>query len=305
MKETVGFIGLGTMGAPMAHNITKAGFSLVVHDLNPKVAAPHLQEGAKWVENPRECAEAVDILITSLPGPTQCRTVMQGEHGALSGLSDGNLWIDMTTNSRTLLSTLATEAQQKGIRAIDAPVTGAVDGARTGTLTIFAGGETVDIERARPILETMGRVIACGAYGTGTVVKLVTNQLWFIHAAAIGEGLALGVKAGVEPLTLWQAIKDSVGDSFVARHDVPSIFAGHYDPSFTLDLCCKDLSLIEQLGTDKAVPLAMSLKAKERFELARETYGGQQGELHVAKLVEDEAQIELRAQGDWKPHWEV
>jgi 3-hydroxyisobutyrate dehydrogenase len=117
-----------------------------------------------------------------------------------------------------------------GAALLDAPVTGAVDGARRAQLTLFVGGEGARIGASRAMLKAMGRVIHCGPLGTGLVVKVVTNMLWFIHAAALGEGLVLGVKGGVATETLWEAIKSSVGDSFVARHDAPSILAGHYGP---------------------------------------------------------------------------
>ena len=136
-----------------------------------------------------------------------------------------SLWVDLTTNRNTLVHELAAEAPA-GVTVCDSPVTGAVDGARHGRLTLFIGGGTNDVARARPILEHLGAVIHCGERGTGNAVKLVTNQLWFIHAAALGEGFALGMANGVELGTLWEAIKNSVGDSFVARHDAPSIFAG-------------------------------------------------------------------------------
>jgi 3-hydroxyisobutyrate dehydrogenase/2-hydroxy-3-oxopropionate reductase len=147
-------------------------------------------------------------------------------------------------------------------------------------------------------------VIHCGPRGTGNVVKLVTNQLWFIAAAAIGEGFAIGIGNGVELGTLWHAIKESVGDSFVVRHDAPSIFAGHYDPSFSLDLCMKDLNLICELGSNITASLPMTDAARGAFEVARERYGANAAELHVAKRIEDDANISMRLAGDWTPPWE-
>ena len=141
--------------------------------------------------------------------------------------------------------------------------------------------------------------------GTGNVTKLVTNQLWFIHAASLGEGFALGMANGVELDVLWDAIKDSVGDSFVARHDAPSIFAGHYDPTFTLGLCMKDLGLTMELGENVGTDLPMTQSAFGVFEGATERYGPDVGELHVAKRIEDDAQLSFRLDGDWIPHWEA
>ena len=192
-----------------------------------------------------------------------------------------------------------------GVTVVDCPVTGAVDGARKGKLTLFAGGSAADLDRVVPVLENLGRAIRCGELGTGNVTKLVTNQLWFIHAASIGEGFALGMANGVELAVLWDAIKDSVGDSFVARHDAPSSFAGHYDPSFTLDLCMKDLGLTMELAANVGADLPMTERAQETFARATERYGPDVGELHVAKRIEDDAQLSFRLEGDWVPHWEA
>jgi 3-hydroxyisobutyrate dehydrogenase len=137
------------------------------------------------------------------------------------------------------------------------------------------------------------------------VVKLVTNQLWFIHAAAVGESLSIARKAGVDLRILWEAMKSGAADSFVCRHDVPSIFAGHYDPSFSLDLCCKDLSLISELADQHKVQADITNLVVEKFQRARQTYGGKAGELHVCKLIEDAAGIDLRVEGDWPKPWDA
>jgi 3-hydroxyisobutyrate dehydrogenase len=223
----------------------------------------------------------------------------------IEAMQPGAIWVDMTTNDRDLVLELGQQAAAKGVSVLDAPVTGAIDAARLGKLTIFVGGPEAAIEKLRPYFEVLGRIIVCGPLGTGNVVKLVTNQIWFINAAAIGEGLVLGKKAGVDLLVLWDALKNSVGDTFVCRHDVPSIFAGHYDPSFTLDLCSKDLGLIASLGEKTGTEMDMTLVAQEKFERARAAFGGDQAELLVCKLVEDASGVDLRAEGDWPKHWEA
>ena len=195
-------------------------------------------------------------------------------------------------------------AASDGVDVVDAPVTGAVDGARTGKLTLFVGGDRESVDKVVPVLEYLGLVIRCGPLGSGNVVKLVTNQLWFVHAAALAEGFAVGMANGVELETLWNGIKESVADSFVARHDAPSIFAGHYDPSFTLDLCLKDLGLVDELAKNVGTDLPMSEAAHAVFQRAAERYGRDAGELHVAKRIEDDADISMRLDGDWTPHWE-
>lgn len=302
----VGFIGLGNMGAPMALNLVKAGYSVSVFDRERERVSHLVTNGARAVEGVAALIPTVDVVITSLPGPREVKGVVEGANGLIAALRPGNVWIDMTTNDPALVRALEKEVVEKGAAMLDAPVTGAVDGARRGTLVIFAGGNKSTFEAQLAVLKAMGStVIHCGGIGTGNVVKLVTNQLWFINAAAIGEALVLGVRGGVEALTLWSAIKSSVGNSFVVEHDVPSIFAGHYDPSFSLDLCVKDLHLISSLGTATAVPLELTKKAQEIFEKARVTYGGKSGELHVAKLIEDATGTSLRVDGHWVAPWEA
>ena len=301
--EVIGFVGLGNMGGPMARRLAAAGYEVHAFDINPAALDIAVEAGVVRAASANECAAKADLLLTSLPRPDHVQTVMVDE-GSLAELSDGNIWVDLTTNRKEFILELASKAPE-GVKTVECPVTGAVDGARNGTMTLFAGGDQADLTRVRPVLENLGRVIDCGPIGTGNVTKLVTNQLWFIHAASIGEAFALGMANGVELEVLWDAIKDSVGDSFVARHDAPSIFAGHYDPSFTLDLCMKDLGLTMELSENVATDLPMTSRAYETFERATERYGSDVGELHVAKRIEDDAQLSFRLEGDWVPHWEA
>lgn len=302
MTDTIGFIGLGNMGSPMARRLLAAGFDVHAFDIDAEALHEVAAAGATPSASAAECASAADILLTSLPRPDHVGSVMRGE-GALAAMRSGSVWVDMTTNEKNFVRELAAEAPGD-VAVVDAPVTGAVDGARNGKLTLFAGGSDDALDRVELVLSHLGRVIRCGELGTGNVTKLVTNQLWFIHAAAIGEAFAVGTANGVELDVVWESIKDSVGDSFVARHDAPSIFAGHYDPSFTLDLCLKDLGLIENLSSSVGADLPLTESAKAAFERAAERYGRDVGELHVAKRIEDDAGLSFRMEGDWVPPWE-
>ena len=302
-QDVIGFVGLGNMGAPMCRRLLGAGFQVIAFDINPDATAGAVEAGALEGASAVDVAGQCDLLLTSLPRPDHVEAVMGGPEGALAAMSSGSIWVDLTTNRTTLVEELAASAPA-GVAVVDCPVTGAVDGARTGKLTLFLGGDEASTARVTPVLEHMGLVIQCGARGTGNVTKLVTNQLWFIHAASLAEGFALGMANGVELETLWYAIKESVGDSFVARHDAPSIFAGHYDPSFSLDLCLKDLGLVEELSANVGASLDMTKQAHEQFRKASERYGPAEGELHVAKQIEDDAGLSMRLDGDWVPHWE-
>ncbi len=302
-RRAIGFIGLGNMGGPMARRLIEAGHVVSVHDLKPEAIASLVADGAKPADSVLEAARGADLVLTSLPRPDHVEAVMAGPDGVLASLAPGATWVDLTTNRSELITRLAAEAPA-GVSVVESPVTGAVDGARTGTLTLFVGGTEADVDRVAPVLDHLGKVIRCGPLGTGNVVKLVTNQLWFVAAAALGEGFAVGMANGVDLGTLWHAILNSVGDSFVARHDAPSIFAGHYDPSFTLGLCLKDLGLLSELQQQVNADLPMTEAARNAFVVAAERYGKDVGELHVARRIEDDAGLSMRLDGNWIPHWE-
>ncbi|MEM7139672.1 MAG: NAD(P)-dependent oxidoreductase [Actinomycetota bacterium] len=297
----IGFVGLGNMGGPMCRRLVAAGHDVMAFDLRAAALDEAVAAGATAGADAAACAAHGEFFLTSLPRPDHVETVMRS--GALAALRSGSVWVDLTTNRKELVHELAAEAPD-GVAVVDSPVTGAVDGARNGKLTLFAGGRDEDLDRVQPILDELGLVIRSGALGAGNVVKLVTNQLWFVHAAAIGEGFAVGMANGVELDTLWYAIKESVGDSFVARHDAPSIFAGHYDPSFTLDLCLKDLGLIGELSDGVGTDLPLTERARETFARAAERYGADVGELHVTKRIEDDTGLSFRLGGEWTPPWE-
>ena len=150
-----------------------------------------------------------------------------------------------------------------------------------------------------------GVVRRVGGYGNGYVAKLVNNQLWFIHAAAIGEAMVAAKVAGLDPDVWWEAMKGGAADSFVMQHDVPSILAGHYDPSFRLALCTKDLGLIDELLGETGTRAELTQAAYARFREASDRYGENAGEMTVCKVLEDDAGINLRVEGDWTPPWEV
>jgi len=301
----VGFIGLGTMGRNVALNIRRAGYDMVVHDIRPEAAAPLLARGARAASSPAEVLDAADLVVTMVFGPKEVAAVMRGENGFLSTSCAGKLWIDMTTSSPRLMRELAAEFAARGGRPIDAPVTGSVDSAIRGDMLMFVGGADADIDAAAPVIAAMGEMRRVGAYGNGYVAKLVNNQLWKIHAAAIGEAMVTAKLAGLAPEVWWAAMKGGAADSFVLQHDVPSIFAGHYDPSFPIALCLKDLSLIKELMDEVGTSNALTEATHERFREAGRRYGPGAGEMTVCKVIEDDAGIDLRVAGDWLPPWEV
>ena len=300
----IGFIGLGTMGGAAALNLIRGGHQLAVCDLDPNRAERHLKLGATWANTPSAAAKDADIVFTMVFGPKQIEKVVRGENGLLAVMGRGQIWVDMTTNQPALAKELASEIAVNGAQAIDAPVSGAVDGARTGNMPQFAGGDEETVERIRPVMELMGPLYYMGANGNGSITKLASNQLWAIHDTAMGEALVMAVKSGVDLSRAWDALKIGASNSWCMHHDAPSVFSGHYDPSFSLDLCQKDLRLIMEACDDAGTAAPVTRLVYDKFEEARKKYGGDKGELHVVKLEEDAAGISLRLDGDWTPHWE-
>ena len=301
----VGFIGLGTMGRNAALNVARAGFEMVVFDVRPEALKPLVERGAKAAGSPAEVLEQVDVVVSMVFGPKEIEAVVRGDNGFLSTSCQGKYWIDLTTSSPRLMRALGQEFRAKGGAPIDAPVTGSVDAAIRGDMPMFVGGEDADIEHVRPVIEAMGEVRKVGKYGNGYVAKLVNNQLWKIHAAAIGEAMVTAKLAGLEPDVWWSVMKGGAADSFVMQHDVPSIFAGHYDPSFPLALCLKDLGLIEELMNQTGTRNELTRATHDRFKEAALRYGRDAGEMTVCKVIEDDADVELRVVGDWVAPWEV
>ena len=292
---TLAFIGLGNMGNPMAANLLRAGYEVTVLDVVPEKAVNLLALGAKQANNIAHAVVQADVVMTSLPGPPQVRQVMLGETGVLANVKKGATIIDTSTSAVDLVQSLVQLAAEKGVDFLEAPVTNAVDMAALGRLSIFVGGDKACYEKHLPVFQVIGeKIFHCGKPGNAATVKLLTNLLWFVGAATIGEALMLGAKAGVPLEVVQEAITSSAGDSWVARHDIPSIFAGHYDPSFSLALCCKDLGLVNQIAQSQGYALTMGAHAQALFEEARARYGDEAAELHVVKLLEERVGMLLR-----------
>ena len=292
------------MGSAAARNLLRAGHDLWVHDVRPD-AAPDLRDRTTRCTSPREVIDHVDTVFTMVFGPAQIDDVVRGPDGLLAGSCDGRLWIDMTTSRPALMRELADEFEAAGGSAVDAPVTGSIDSCIRGDMILFVGGRDEAVTRARPLLEAVGVPRVVGPYGNGYVAKLVNNQLWFIHAAAIGEAMVAAKVNGLDPDLWWEAMKGGAADSFVMQHDVPSILAGHYDPSFRLALCMKDLALVDELLTASGTRAELTRAAHARFGEATQRYGEDAGEMTVCKVLEDDAGIDLRAAGSWVAPWEV
>ena len=304
MKK-IGVIGLGNMGSAVARNIQRANFPLYVHDIRKDVGKKLIEKGAIWKNSPKELMDDVDIVVSMVFGPKEIEAVMKNENGILQSSCKDKGWIDLTTSSPSLMRNLAKEVEALGGFAVDAPVTGSIDAAIRGDRIMFVGGSEKAISNAKEVLEVIGEIRCVGDYGNGYVAKLVNNQLWKIHATAIGEAMVLAKKAGLEPELWWKVMKGGAADSFVLQHDVPSIFSGHYDPSFRLELALKDLDLIQDLIKEHGTRSELTQACHERFQEAANRYGDEAGEMTVCKLIEEDANINLRVKGNWIAPWDV
>ena len=304
MKK-IGVIGLGNMGSAVAKNILRANFPLSVYDIRKEAGDKLVAAGAVWKNSPKEIINDVDIVVSMVFGPKEIEAVMKNEDGILQGNCNQKGWIDLTTSSPTLMRKLAKEFESLGGLAVDAPVTGSLDAAIRGDMIMFVGGTDKAIENVKEVLEAIGETRRVGDYGNGYVAKLVNNQLWKINAAAIGEAMVLAKKAGLEPDLWWEVMKGGAADSFVMQHDVPSIFAGHYDPSFRVELALKDLDLIQDLIKEHGTRSELTQACHDRFQEAKDRYGKEAGEMTVCKLIEEDANTDLRVKGNWTAPWEV
>ena len=293
----LGFIGLGTMGSSMALNVIEAGHHLTVNDVNRDAAGPHLEAGAAWADSAQEVAEASDIVFTSLPGPPEVEAVALGEHGLLSGIGPGKVYFDLSTNSPTLIRRLHDAFAARGAHVLDAPVSGGPQGARSGRLAIWVGGDKDVFERCKPVLDAIGdQAFYVGAIGTGSVAKLVHNCTGYILQTAIAETFSMGVKAGVEPLALWQAVRQgALGRRQTFDGMAQNYLPGRFDPpDFALRLARKDVSLAVEVGREFDVPMRLAdLTLAELTEGLNRGWG--QRDSRAAMLLQEErAGVEVR-----------
>jgi 3-hydroxyisobutyrate dehydrogenase len=286
----IGFIGLGTMGRHMAANLMKAGHAVVVHDVRREAAAPHLQGGATWAESPQAVAEAAEVIFTSLPGPVEVEAVALGEHGLLGALAAGKAYFDLSTNSPAVVRRIHQIFAARGIHMLDAPVSGGPRGAETRRLALWVGGDEQVFNRYKPVLDAIGdQAYYVGPIGAGSVAKLVHNCAGYVIQTALAEVFTMGVKAGVEPLALWKAVRQGAGGRRRTFDGlVDQFLPGKFDPpAFTLRLAHKDVTLATQLGREHRVPMRLAQATLEEMTEALNR-GWAERDSRVAMLLQEE-----------------
>jgi 3-hydroxyisobutyrate dehydrogenase-like beta-hydroxyacid dehydrogenase len=293
----IGFIGLGTMGQHMATNLLRGGHALTVHDLRREAASLHLAAGATWADSPAGVADGAEVVFTSLPGPVEVEAVALADHGLLTGMRAGTTYFDLTTNSPTLVRRLHARFAERRVAVLDAPVSGGPRGARTRKLALWVGGDEAVFQRHKSVLDAIGdQARYVGPIGAGSVAKLVHNCAGYAIQTALAEVFTLGVKAGVEPLALWQAVRqgalgrrrtfDGLIDQFL-----PGVFE---PPAFALRLAHKDVTLATALGREHGVPMRMANLALAELTEALNR-GWAERDSRVSMLLQEErARVEIR-----------
>ena len=294
----IGFIGLGNVGGKLAGSLLRNGYDLTVRDLDRETARQFLDEGADWADSPREMAEACDVVVTCLPSPAACSTVMEADDGILAGLSEGKVWMEMSTTDEAEVRRMGELVRATGAQPADCPVSGGCHRAATGNIAIFAGCEREAFDRILPVLTTMGRrVLHTGPLGSASVLKVLTNYLASANLASIAEALVTATAAGMDLNTTYEAIRISSGNSFVHETEGQVILNGSRDINFTMDLVVKDVGLFDALARKLDVPLELSPLLVKVFEDGRERYGDREFSPNIIRRLEEATGLDVRAPG--------
>lgn len=296
MKEKIGFIGVGTMGKPMALNLMKAGYALTVYDLNPKPLAEFKEKGAAIGESARDVADKSDVVITIVPASADVEKAILGKDGVIEGVKSGAIVADMSTIDPNVSRKIAKVLKEKGIPMLDAPVSGGQMGAEAGTLAIMVGGEEEVYKKCVPIFKAMGKnIYYCGANGNGEIVKIVNNLMAGVFRVVSAEALSLGVKAGVPLKTIYDVVCESSGQSrSVQVTAAAKSFKGDFEPGFAAALMHKDLGLAVNLAREEGVPLPLGALGHQVYANLLALGLGKKDTGVIYKVMEDLLNIKLR-----------
>jgi 2-hydroxy-3-oxopropionate reductase len=288
MAQVIGFIGLGIMGRPMAKNLLKAGYPLVVHNRSRAAVDELVGLGARAATSPREVAAQCEVLITMLPNSPDVELVALGKDGIIEGARPGLVFVDMSTISPIVSQQVGKALGARGVAMLDAPVSGGEKGAVEGTLSIMVGGDRAVFDRVLPIFQAMGRTIThLGPLGFGGFTKLANQIIVAVNLTALGEALTLARKAGLDRELTLKALAGGLAGSRCLDQKAPNYLSGSYQPGFKIDLHFKDLGLIMEAARALGVPLPTTAVVQELFKALRVKGRGGLDHSAVITLLED------------------
>ncbi|OGP96554.1 MAG: 2-hydroxy-3-oxopropionate reductase [Deltaproteobacteria bacterium RBG_16_47_11] len=296
MKKKVGFIGLGIMGKPMAKNLLKAGFPIIAYDLNKDAVEDLVKAGALAARSSKEAAGRADVIITMLPDSPDVKEVILGKDGVIEGIKPGSIVIDMSSINPLVSQEIEKELRKKGVEMLDAPVSGGETGAIQGTLAIMVGGEEKVFKDCVDLFSSMGKnIVRVGGIGAGGFVKLVNQIIVALNIAAVGEAFTLGVKAGLDPQVMYQAIRGGLAGSSVLETKAPMIFGRNFKPGFKIRLHQKDLKNALSTAKDLGVPLPLSSLVQQIFVSLMTEGRGEEDHSALATFFEKMAKVEIKS----------
>jgi 2-hydroxy-3-oxopropionate reductase len=292
---TIGFIGLGIMGKPMAANLMKAGYRLVVHDVARDRLREALANGAELGTSPADVAARCERVITMLPNSPQVREVALGAHGIVEGARRGSILIDMSSIAPATSREVATALEAKGMEMLDAPVSGGEPKAVDGTLAIMVGGKPEVFDQVKDLLLKMGSsAVLCGGIGSGNVTKLANQIIVALNIAAMSEALVLATKVGVKPETVFNAIKGGLAGSTVLNAKAPMVLDGNFRPGFRIELHIKDLQNAIDTAREAGVPIPLTSQVMEMMQALKQDGKAGQDHSGLVQFYEKLAGVQAR-----------
>lgn len=293
--DKIGFIGLGVMGFPMARNLLKAGYKLVVYDLDhTKAKQLTSKKNVEIASTPSTVSKNTEVIILMLPNTPHVEEVVYGDNGLEQNMAKGDLLIDMSSISPTASRTMGEYLQKRDVDFIDAPVSGGEIGAIEGTLTIMVGGKKNVLEECKSLLSVLGdKIVYCGTYGAGQVVKVVNQLMSAVNLISMAEGFILGVKGGVKPEIIHEIVSTGSGCSWAVTDRVPAILKRNFKPGFTIDLHTKDIHLALEMAKDLNIPLYATALTKELFTTLQNQGKGEKDNSAIVQLYEQISGVKI------------
>jgi 2-hydroxy-3-oxopropionate reductase len=293
-KPKIGFIGLGIMGRPMSKHLLKAGYGVVVHDVNRAAVAELVAAGAEEAHACAEVAERSDLIITMVPDSPDVEAAALGEGGIIQGAKKGAIYVDMSTIAPSVAVKVGQEMTKKGVRCLDAPVSGGDVGAQKATLSIMVGGDQKTFDEVKPVFEVMGKPVLCGPLGSGQIVKACNQILVAVTIAGVSEAITLGAKAGVDPIKIVQVLGGGLARCGILENRGERMVKGDFNPGFRMRLHYKDLNIIMKSGNDYKVPLPVTSVVHELWTNAMVKDRGELDHTGLLTVIEDLAGIQAR-----------